>query len=258
MRVGREHQGAFDGVLQLADVAGPVVGLQGLARGFAEGGFGTAVHGGQAREQMFGERQDVGGAFAQGGHLDGEHAEAEVEVFAEGAGGDGAGEVGVGERDQARVDGERFGAAEALEAALFEHAQKFRLRGRGEGGDFVENDGAGAGHFQAAELAFDGSGEGAALVAEQFGFDQFLRQAGAIDFQVGRVASRAELVDEAREMVFAGAALAGDEHGGGGVGDFAGQFEDALRRRVVWPPRECARRSRAAASCLQGAGLRAR
>ena len=185
---------------------------------------------------MFGQGQDVGGALAQGGDLDGEHAEAEVEVFAEGAGGDRAGEVGVGERNQARVDGERFVAAEAFKAALFEHAQKFGLRGRGEGGDFVENDGAGAGHLQAAELAIDGSGEGAALVAEKFRFDQFLRQAGAIDFQVGRVASRAELVDEAREMVFARAALAGDEQSGGGVGDFAGQFKDALRRRVMGYP----------------------
>jgi hypothetical protein len=42
------------------------------------------------------------------------------------------------------------------------------------------------------------------------------------DFEVGRVAARAELVNQARKLVFTRTAFAGDEHGGGGVGDFAG------------------------------------
>ena len=94
------------------------------------------------------------------------------------------------------------------------------------------HDRAGLRHFQAAEFARDGAGEGAALVAEKFGFDQFGRQAGAINFQERSVVARAVLVNPARELIFAGAAFAGDQHGGGGVGDFVGKFEDVLRRGI--------------------------
>ena len=98
--------------------------------------------------------------------------------------------------------------------------------------DFIEHDGSAQRHFQAAELSLDRAGEGAPLVPEQFRFDKFRRQAGAIDFQERRIAPGAVLVNPAREMIFAGAAFAGDQKRGGGVSDFSREFEDALRRRA--------------------------
>ena len=132
---------------------------------------------------------------------------------------------------------------------LFEDAQKLRLRGRGKRRDFVQHDGARAGHFQPAEFALDRSGKCAALVAEQFRFDKFLRQAGAIDFQERSVAAGAKFMDEAREMVFPGAAFAGDEQRRGGLRDFARQLDarpstrdpraiHAMRGSLILRPRQ--------------------
>ncbi len=61
---------------------------------------------------------------------------------------------------------QRFGAAEALEGALFEHAQEFRLHTRRERRNFVEDNRSALRHFQAAGLTRDGAGERTALVAE--------------------------------------------------------------------------------------------
>ena len=44
---------------------------------------------GQAGEEEFGERADVGGTIAQRGHGDGNDVEAVIQVFAEGAAGEG-------------------------------------------------------------------------------------------------------------------------------------------------------------------------
>ena len=106
-----------------------------------------------------------------------------------------------------------------------------------ERGHFVEDDRSALRHFQPARLARDGAGKRAALVAKKFGFDQLRGQAGAIDFQKGRVAARAVLVNPARKLIFARAAFAGDQKRGGGVGNLFGDFEDALRRGIGGDPR---------------------
>ncbi len=114
--------------------------------------------------------------------------------------------------------------------------KKFRLRGRRKRRDFIQHDRSRARHFQAAEFALDRSGKCAALVPEQFRFDQFLRQAGTIDFQEGRIAPGSEFVDQARQMILAGAALSGDEKRGGSFRDLAREFDDRLRRGIFRDP----------------------
>ena len=165
-------------------------------------------------------------------------------------------QIGIGQGNQARCDRDRFGAAQALESALLEHAQELGLRGRRKRRDFIQHDGSRAGHFQPAELALDRAGEGAAFVAEQFRFDEFLRQAGAIDFQEGRIAPRAEFVDQAREMILAGAAFSGDEKRGGSFGDFARELEDRFGGGICRDPGHARRRSRHPASRRGGVSSR--
>ena len=133
-------------------------------------------------------------------------------------------------------NGDRLRAAQALELPLLEHTQKFRLGRRGKRRDFVQHDRAALRHFQAAKLAFDGSGECAALVAEKFGFDQFLREARAIDFQEGRVAPGTEFVNQPRQMILARAAFSGDQQRRGGVRDLARQFHHGLGRGILRDP----------------------
>ena len=182
-------------------------------------------------------------ALAQRRHGNREHVQPEEKILAEAAGGDRAGQIGIRERHQARVHAQRFGAAEALEGALLEHAQQLRLHSGSERRDFVEHDGAALRHLEASRLARHGAGERAALVAKKLGFDKLRRQAGAIDFQERRVAARAALVNPARELIFAGAAFAGDQQRGGGFGELFGNFEDAQTRQDRPPPTRCSPRS---------------
>ena len=157
----------------------------------------AAMHARRALEQRVGKRQDIRGTRAQrrarqssarsGGKIN-PRGTAHRKPGAQGR--------QLVKRDQARRNRDRFGASQALELPLLEHAKEFRLRGRRERRDFVQHDGPRAGHFQPAELSLDRSGKRAALVAEQFRFDEFLRKTRAIDFQKRRVAPRAEFVDQ--------------------------------------------------------------
>ena len=190
------------------------------------------MHRGHALEQVFRQRQYVGGPLAQGGHADGQHAQAKIQLLPEAARRDRAPQIGVGDGDQARRDRQRFGAAQPLESALFEDAQQLRLRGRRKRRHLIQQDGALAGHFQPAQFALDRSGKSASFVAEQLGLDKLLGQAGAIDLQVGSIAPLAQLVNQARVVVLAGAAFAGDQHGCGGIGNLARQLQHVRRSRI--------------------------
>lgn len=51
------------------------------------------------------------------------------------------------------------------------------------------------------------------------------------------------LVDPSRELVLSGATFTGDQNGGGSVGDFLGEFQNASRRRAVGDPNDSGRRT---------------
>ena len=151
-------------------------------------------------------------------------------------------EVGVCKRHDARVHAKRFGAAQALEAALFEHAQQFCLHARSKRRHFIENDRAALRHFEAARLARHGAGESAALVAKKLRFHQLRRKAGAIDFQERRVAAGAMVVDPAGQLIFARAAFPGNQKVGRCFGKFLRGFEDSQRGRLGgYPSNRCGR-----------------
>src|SRR5207247_10793736 len=84
-----------------------------------------------------------------------------------------------------------------------------------ERADLVEKQRAALGQLEAAELALIGSGERALLVAEQLGLDQRVRERGRIDGHERLVTARALPMNGAGDQLLAGAALAGDDDGGG-------------------------------------------
>ncbi len=67
-------------------------------------------------------------------------------------------------------------------------------------------------------------------MAEEFAFEQVLRDGRAIDRDVGLVDADAVLVDRARDEFLAGAAFAGDENGRAGRRDLADELVDLLHR----------------------------
>src|SRR6266481_9799372 len=100
---GADDDGALDGVLQFADVAGPIVlGETGTCGGRKSTDFAIGARG-VTRDEMVGEQRDVFGMLAKGEHGDGNNVEAIEEVEAEFFVGDGFLEVLVGGGDEADV-----------------------------------------------------------------------------------------------------------------------------------------------------------
>lgn len=210
---------ALDEVLELADVAGPGVLLEGGEGGVVDALDGEVVGDAVGAEEVLAEERDVAGALAERGEVDGDDVDAVVEVFAEAAGVDHLFEVFVGGADEAEVDFAKGATAEALDHVVFEDAQEFGLEREGEGGDFVEEEGSGVGEFDLAGASFGGAGEGSALGAEEFGLDEVLRECGAVEADVGLGGARAERDDGAGDELFAGAAFATHEDVDAAAGD---------------------------------------
>jgi hypothetical protein len=225
--VAEEH-GAFDDVFELADVAGPGVGEEGL---HGEGGdvLNVEAHAGvvEAHEEAD-ELWDVLGALAEGGEVEVDDFEAVVEVFAEGGFVDHGLEVAVGGGEDLYVDADEVGAADAAEGLLFDGAEELGLDVEGHGGDFVEEEDAAVGDFHEAVFALFGAGEGAGFVAEELGFEDGVLDGGAVDGDEGFVVAGTSLVDGVGEDFFAGAGGAGDEDGDGGGGGALGLVHDGV------------------------------
>ena len=117
-------------------------------------------------------------------------------------------------------------AAEALEAALLQHAQQLGLPHRRHVGDFVEEQRAAVGELDAPGLGAGGAGEGALLVAEHLRLEQRVGQRGAVERLHVAPAPRPELVDHARRDFLARAGRAEDEDGDLGLGGGADRLED--------------------------------
>jgi hypothetical protein len=121
-------------------------------------------------------------------HRDRHHVEPVVEVLAEFLARDRLFEVLVGGGDQANVDLDRARSAEPLELTLLQHAQDLGL-GRGRHvADLVEEQRAFVRQLEPADALAVGTGEGAALVAEELGLEQVLVNCRAVSSDEGRSA----------------------------------------------------------------------
>jgi len=163
-------------------------------------------------------------AAAQGRQVDRKDVKAVEEVFAESSLFDLFAQVAVGGGHDADVDFAGMGVADAFDFAFLDDAEEFYLDIWGDFADFVEKDGAAVCAFEAADVVFDGAGEGAADVAEEFGLNEGFAEGGAVDGDEGVVFAVAVVVDGAGDEFFAGAGFAADEDAGVGGG---GEFDEA-------------------------------
>src|SRR5690606_4086351 len=83
---------------------------------------------------------------------------------------------------------------------------------------------------EAAGLGSAGAGEGALLVAKQFALDEVLWDGCAVDLDEGLAGAARVGMQRLGDELLAGAGLAGDEYGGGGVRDPLDDVEDVLHR----------------------------
>ena len=184
-------------------------------------------------EEVTDDGRNVFAAIAQRRKVDDDDAEAIVKVFAKLLLANGGFEVAVGGGENADIDGDSFLAAKPLEGFFLKDAHEFDLCADGHIADFIEEDGAAIGLLKAADAAFGRAGECAALVAEQFAFEQRFWNGGAVDGDEGRIGAVAVLEDGASDEFFAGAGFAADQDVEWFGGDAADVFVDVLHGRTL-------------------------
>src|SRR5215472_8442404 len=185
---------------------------------------------------MICERQNIGAALAQWRHGERDHVQAKIQILAKAATLNGRREVHISQRDDPRLDPQRFRAAQAFKRPFLQNAQQLALRVWRKCGHLIEHNRAVSALLEAPQLAFDCARERAPLMAKELAFDELRRQARAINLQVRRIASRAELMNQARKVILAGAAFSCDEQRGRRLGDSFGKFQQAQRGRIFRDP----------------------
>ena len=222
----RHQHRTVDGVFQLADVALPAVRGQHPACVGGNRPQRHAVGVGIFLGKMLCQFEDVGRTVAQRRDLQVDDVETKQQVLAECAFAHGVGEVAVRGGDDADIDRHRLGAADAVDDALLDRAQQFGLQADVHLGDFVEQQRAAGRFLELADAAGDRAGEGALLVAEQFGLQQMFGDRRAINRNERPLGAGRARVDVARQHFLAGTGLAGDHDGGIRARDLLRQLDD--------------------------------
>ena len=182
-------------------------------------------------QEMAGEQRDVLAPLAQRRQADADDVEAMEEVFAEQAVLDPRFEILVGRGNHPDIGLDRRMPADAIEMPVRQHAQQARLQLGGHVADFVEEQGAALGLLEAAAPLRLGAGKGAALVAEEFRFEQILGNRCRVDRDERLVGARAVPVQGTRHELLAGTRFAGDQHGRVRKRQAPDGAEDFLHRR---------------------------
>ena len=176
----RQHHRALDDVLELTDVARPVVGDDLRQRAVAEAFHALAVLPGKALQEMRGERRHVALPTPQRGQRDVDHVEPIVQILAEFSLRDQLLQVAVRRGDEADVHGLGLVAAHALELPLLEHSKQLHLSRWGDVADLVQEQGAGVGLLEPALAAPIRARVRAAFVAKELALEQRLGQGSAV------------------------------------------------------------------------------
>src|SRR4030095_7238363 len=106
--------------------------------------------------------------------------------------------------DQADVHLEGVRSSDALELALLENAQEFRLKLLRKVADLVQEQRAAVCQLEAADPACERAREGAFLVPEQLALDHAARERGAVHLDEDLVLPQAQTVDRSDDELLAG------------------------------------------------------
>ena len=199
-------------VLELADVARPVIGEQGPhgVGGELEGPPCPAAH---VREQQARDGLDVLAPRPERRELDGKDAQPVVEVLAERSLRNGLAQVAVGGRDDPGASPAWLVVPDALVGVLLQDAQQLHLEVEREVAHLVQEQGAARGGLEPPRPVAGRAGERAAHVAEQLALQELAGEGGGVHRHERSAPARRLRVDDPGGHLLAGPALAGDEHG---------------------------------------------
>jgi len=217
LAVGHDH-GAFDTILQFADIAGPMPCFQ-----RHQGVRGNSLHRridllGKFLLEMAGQQADIPRAPGQGRNLDHDFGQTIIEIFPEGAVLDHLFKILMRCTDDSRVDGNRLAPANPLDHPLLQKTQQFHLQRQRDVADFVQEQCAAIGLLDLALGHLDGTGKGTFFMPEQFGFEQGFRNRCAVDGNKGPVAAVTCIMQPLGQQFLAGSARTQQHHRSAGIG----------------------------------------
>ena len=246
-----EDDGAFEGVVQLADVPLPGGGHQAPDRRVVHAVDALAQASGVPGQEDVDELGDVLATVAQRGQVDRDDVEPVVQVGAEPAGGDLRREVLVRRRHDPGRDADRPGGADGQHLLGLDGPEELRLGGQRELADLVEEDRPAPRRDEQAGVVAVGAGERAPDVAEELVLQQVVRDRRAVDRQERRVGLGPGRVQGAGHQLLARARLARDQHVAARRADLADQGLDRPASAALWPTRVS--RPTCACSCRRSA-----
>src|SRR6266567_1475362 len=210
----REDDGAFHGVLEFADVAGPVVSGELFGMSFGETRQRTIHFPGGHADKVRGKWGDVFATLAQRWNFEGKHNEPIEQILPETAGGHFFFQIAVGGGNNAHVDLARACVADAFNFLLLQDPQQLGLHGQRDFPNLVEKERAAVGEFEPPGLVAHRARERAAHVPKEFAFENVLGDGATVDLDERPIFARAVVMDGPSDELFARPAFASDEHGG--------------------------------------------
>ena len=172
---------------------------------------------------------DVFRTLAQRRNDDREDPQAEVEVGPELSPGQQFFQVPVGGGDDADIDADGLRPADPFDLFFLQHPQQAHLGFPGQLSDFVQEDRASVGPFEAPAAAAEGTGERTLLMAEKLAVHQGFRNGAAVDADERPAAAGRAVVDGVGHDLFAHAGLAEQQHGTFQRRHLPHQVHDALQ-----------------------------
>ena len=162
----RHDHCTLDGVLQLADVARPIVRQDPVPRVVGEAGNALPVLRRITSQELLGQQLNVIGALAKRRQIDLHDGKSIIQVLAQLTFAERLLQIPVRCSDDANVDRDLLLASEAAHRARFERAQQLHLNVRRHLRDLVEEERAAARHLERTGLFVRRSGERALFVTE--------------------------------------------------------------------------------------------
>src|SRR5262245_12765190 len=158
------------------------------------------------------EVRNIFATIAQLRQSDFDNVEAVIQVVAEATGTNFSQQVPVGRGNQTNIDLPLFERSNALDLAFLEDAQELRLNRQRQLANFVQEQGAAIRGFEQACLVFRRTRESAANVSKQLAFKQRLDDGRTVHCDEPFGVPGAELVQRARDELFARTRITAHEH----------------------------------------------
>ena len=220
----------MNAVIQFPDVAGPVVFDQ-----FVDGrrGHGQIPGPTVVVEKPLDQGFNIVPARTQGRQLQGKHVQPVKQVLAKAPRRHLVGELTVGGGNNADIQVDQFGTAQALNFPLLQHPQQFRLQLDGHLGDLVEQQRAAVGLFELAGTGLVGAGEGTLFVTKENRLQHVLGNRRTVQCHKGPIAAVGTFVHGPGQDFLASTRFTADQHRGVGQGDPLGEVQHVLGGGVL-------------------------